>query len=100
MNFLGDLNGTFAETQASNFGYPFCFAAWNVSEIPENGHLVIGSQFAIDQVNASDMKNDTYCAVQTAPTLTFQAHMAPLDIKFDPFGLTAYVSFHGSWYVP
>ena len=30
-------------------------------------------------------------------TNTKKAHTAPLDIKFNPTGTLAYVSFHGSW---
>lgn len=41
--------------------------------------------------------NDTFCAEQTPPRLTFQAHMAPLDIKFNNSASEAWVTFHGSW---
>ena len=37
-------------------------------------------------------------ARQTPPTLTFQAHMAPLDIAFNNSGNDGWVTFHGSWY--
>lgn len=43
--------------------------------------------------------NDTFCAERTPPRLTFQAHMAPLDIKFNDSASEAWVTFHGSWYV-
>lgn len=95
MNYHGFLNGS-TEDQGGNYGYPYCFALWNTS-IPDNDNLVVGSQFTFDQ-NATI--NDTFCAKErVAPRLTFQAHMAPLDIIFLSNGTTAFVSFHGSWYV-
>ena len=97
VNFHGYLNGTAYAPQGSNYGYPYCFAAWVPSSLPMNNDLTIGSQFAIGDQN--NTINDTYCAEQTPPRLTFQAHMAPLDIKFNNSGNDAWVTFHGSWYV-
>lgn len=99
MNFLGYLNGTVSSNQGKNFGYPWCFAAWNVSELPDHAELHVGSQFAIDPTSDSHNQNKTdhYCAQLVAPRLTFQAHMAPLDIKFHNGGTEAWISFHGSW---
>jgi glucose/arabinose dehydrogenase len=95
MNFHGYLNGTTYPPQGSNYGYPYCFAAWVPSDLPMNTKLAVGSQFAIgDQTNTI---NDTYCAEQTPPRLTFQAHTAPLDLKFNNSGADAWVTFHGSW---
>ena len=73
MNFHGYLNGTKYSDQGSNYGYPYCFAAWVPSALPENSNLSVGSQFAIGNMN--DTNNDVYCAEQTPPRLTFQAHM-------------------------
>lgn len=95
LNFLGYLNGTEYAEQGANFGYPECYAAWNVSEIPDNAGLQVGSQFAIGDQNAT--VNDTVCAQRAAPRLTFQAHMAPLDILFNNNGTAAWITFHGSW---
>lgn len=93
MNFHGYLNGS-TEHQGGNYGYPNCFALWNTS-IPDVGELVTGSQFVLDPNNTV---NDAFCASERVPpTLTFQAHMAPLDIKFLSNGTEAFVSFHGSW---
>jgi glucose/arabinose dehydrogenase len=93
MNYHGFLNNS-AENQGGNYGYPYCFAVWNTS-IPNLGNLTVGSQFTIDQNNTI---NDTTCSSErVSPRLTFQAHMAPLDIIFTPNGTEAYVSFHGSW---
>ena len=96
LNFLGYLNGTSSLNQGRNFGYPECFAAWDPSSIPDfNG--TVGQQFAIGDLNAT--VNDTTCndANAQAPRLTFQAHMAPLDILFNDAGTAAWVTFHGSW---
>ena len=95
MNFHGYLNGTVYAPQGSNYGYPYCYAAWAPSEIPDNSKLQVGSQFTMGDQNSTI--NDTYCAKQTPPRLTFQAHMAPLDIKFNNSGSEGWVTFHGSW---
>lgn len=96
MNFHGYLNGTGFDGQGGNYGYPSCYAAWDVSEIPDNEGIDVGTQFAIGDQNAT--VNDTFCTEdRVAPRLTFAAHMAPLDIKFNENGTAAWVSFHGSW---
>ncbi|KAJ4380843.1 hypothetical protein N0V86_004205 [Didymella sp. IMI 355093] len=96
MNFHGYLNGTQYEQQGGNYGYPTCYAAWNVSEIPDNQGISVGSQFAIG--NQNETVNDEDCRDEhIAPRLTFQAHMAPIDIKFNTKGTGAWVSFRGSW---
>jgi glucose/arabinose dehydrogenase len=96
MNFHGYLNGTSYSAQGQNYGYPKCHAVWNVSEIPDNGNLTIGSSFAIGDQNAT--VNDNICDSTTIPArLTFPAHWAPLDIKFNGDGTTAWVTAHGSW---
>lgn len=100
LNFFGYLNGTRYENQGGNFGYPWCLAVWNTSELPDNSGLSVGEQFAFDQVSTLDNQNrtDTFCADQTAsPRLVFQGHMAPLDIKFNNSGTEAWITFHGSW---
>ena len=99
MNFLGYLNGTERAEQGGNYGYPWCFSAWGVDELPDNGNLSVGSQFAIDASSDSNNENrtDSYCAQQLPARLVFQAHMAPLDIKFNNSGTEAWVTFHGSW---
>ncbi|ORY07803.1 soluble quino protein glucose/sorbosone dehydrogenase [Clohesyomyces aquaticus] len=96
LNFHGYLNGTSVEEQGQNYGYPSCFAAWNVSSIPSNGGVQVGTQVAIGDQNATI--NDTFCRQEhVAPRLTFPAHMAPLDMKFNSNGTAAWVTFHGSW---
>ncbi|KAJ4296663.1 hypothetical protein N0V90_006711 [Kalmusia sp. IMI 367209] len=96
MNFHGFLNGTESDEQGGNYGYPTCFAAWNVDEIPDNEGIQVGMQIAIGEQNST--LNDTFCREdRIAPRLTFQAHQAPLDIKFNQNGTAAWVTFHGSW---
>ncbi|KAF2472212.1 soluble quino protein glucose dehydrogenase [Lindgomyces ingoldianus] len=96
MNFHGYLNGTRVEEQGQNYGYPSCYAAWDVGSIPQNQGIQVGTQFAIGDQNATI--NDTFCRDdRIAPRLTFAAHMAPLDMKFNADGTAAWVTFHGSW---
>jgi glucose/arabinose dehydrogenase len=98
MNFHGYLNGTKTAEQGGNYGYPQCYAAWDVAEIPDNNEIQVGTQFAIGEQNST--LNDTFCRDDhVAPRLTFPAHTAPLDIKFNSNGSAAWVTFHGSWYV-
>jgi len=99
LNFLGYLNGTQGPYQGQNFGYPWCFAAWKPNSLPNNSNVTVGSQFAIDASQDSDNQNrsDSYCAEQAPPSLVFQSHMAPLDIKFNASGREGWVPFHGSW---
>jgi glucose/arabinose dehydrogenase len=95
MNFHGFLNSS-TENQGGNYGYPYCFALWN-TRVPNVGNLKVGNQFTQAQ---NETINDTFCASQRIPPrLTFQAHMAPLDIIFLPNGTEAFISFHGSWLV-
>ena len=96
MNFLGYLDGMEYADEGRNFGYPYCFSAWVPADIPDGADLVVGSPFAAGTENSTI--NDTYCANETiAARLTFQAHQAPLDIKFNNSGTEGWVTFHGSW---
>ncbi|KAF2453974.1 hypothetical protein BDY21DRAFT_292223 [Lineolata rhizophorae] len=105
LNFHGPLNASAdaaSDRFGANFGYPDCFAAWEVEDIPENGELRVGTQFAIGDLDEDDDDDDgvddEVCAEdRTAPRLTFAAHTAPLDIVFDEAGETAWITFHGSW---
>ena len=76
MNFHGYLNGTRDAAQGANYGYPFCFAAWVVADIPDNGNITVGSQFAIDVPNAT--RTDAYCDELVPPRLTFQVRNFPM----------------------
>ncbi|PVH86096.1 soluble quino protein glucose dehydrogenase [Cadophora sp. DSE1049] len=93
VNFHGFLNGS-TDNQGGNYGYPLCYALWNTS-IPNADNLTVGAQFTSEQNATVD---DDFCAEERVPPrLTFEAHVAPLDIIFLPNGTKAYVSFHGSW---
>ncbi|KAL1845363.1 hypothetical protein VTK73DRAFT_624 [Phialemonium thermophilum] len=94
MNFHGFLNGS-TEHQGGNYGYPHCFALWD-KNIPNAGNLTVGNQFAPDP-DYSESQDRSCLNDYVPPRLTFQAHMAPLDIKFTPDGSLAYITFHGSW---
>lgn len=92
LNYMGTLVSNSSPNQGSNFGYPQCFAAWAPKKVPNHGNLKVGQQFSIDS-----SISDAQCQNQrTAPELVFDAHMAPLDIKFRKGGDNAFVSFHGS----
>lgn len=99
LNFLGYLDGTASNNQGGNFGYPWCFSAWEVDDLPDNRNLSVGSQFAVDASPDSNNENrtDEFCAAQVPPRLVFQAHMAPMDIKFNNSGREAWITFRGSW---
>jgi len=97
LNFHGALNGTGIKQQGGNYGYPDCLALWdNTDNIPDDlKKLPVGSQIVM---NPNATLNDAFCAKErVAPRLSFQAHAAPLDIKFQPDGSNAFVTFHGSW---
>lgn len=100
MNYHGTLSGGSNSTvggrqlMGANYGYPSCLAVWDTN-IPEIGNMKVGDQFT---PSPNDTFSDATCASEyISPRLTFQAHTAPLDIKFAPDGSEAYVTFHGSW---
>ncbi|KAK6539350.1 hypothetical protein TWF694_009580 [Orbilia ellipsospora] len=91
LNFHGSLLDM---SPRGDYGYPNCFAVWSADEIPLEHNLFIGDQFAMYD---NSTMNDTLCAeLYQPPRISFQAHQAPLDIKFDGDG-NAWISFHGSW---
>lgn len=94
LNFFGYLNGTTTANQGKNFGYPHCFAVWQVDEIPDNDGLAVGKQFAV--LENTTLRDETCAERYVPPRLTFPAHYAPIDLKFADGGETAYVSFRGS----
>ncbi|KAH0140422.1 soluble quino protein glucose dehydrogenase, partial [Aureobasidium melanogenum] len=84
LNFLGYVNGTESNQEGSNFGYPWCFSAWNPLILPDNGQIEVGTQFAIDASSDLDNQNKT------------DAYY----IKFNDTGRQAWITFHGSWNSP
>jgi glucose/arabinose dehydrogenase len=97
LNFHGYLNGS-EESQGGNYGYPLCFAVWSTDDFPNRGNLTTGDQFVADWDEGDTvLPTDAQCnSNYTSPALAFQAHMAPLDIKFNTNGTEAFISFHGS----
>ncbi|KAI3559639.1 glucose sorbosone dehydrogenase [Colletotrichum abscissum] len=94
LNLLGTIAN---ETDASNYGYPRCFAVWDTS-IPLNSSLNVGDQFSMEQ---NSTMNDTRCHNDyVAPLLTFQSHSSPVFLKFNDDGSKAFVSFRGSFNRP
>jgi glucose/arabinose dehydrogenase len=96
LNFHGNISDTQNKYLGQNYGYPSCFAVWKPDEIPDGTGLAVGQQFAID--NLTSTNSDAVCARTTIPPrLTFPAHWAPLDMKFNSKGSVAYITAHGSW---
>ncbi|CUS08707.1 unnamed protein product [Tuber aestivum] len=98
LNFLGNLKETaFKEGYvAPNYGYPYCFTTWDPRDIKNPTYDIgVGDQFALVM---NDSFTDSTCRDKfQPPRLSFQAHMAPLDVKFHPHTGNAWISFHGSW---
>ncbi|KAI1497949.1 soluble quino protein glucose/sorbosone dehydrogenase [Biscogniauxia marginata] len=106
MNYHGVLKDVDNPPKGINYGYPACFSAWQITEIPSNAGITIGSQFGglagtpyLEVTEAESMEEvDTFCRTQRqGPHLVFPSHTAPLDIKFKEDGSAAYIAFHGSW---
>lgn len=96
LNYHGKISDT---NEGGNHGYPSCFALWATKDVPEIGNLTTGDHFAADTETSTSSvaPTDQQCNTDfVEPVLAFQAHTAPLDIKFDEGGNTAYISFHGS----
>ena len=94
LNFHGFLNGSSAH-QGGNYGYPLCYTIWSTKGFPDLGSLTVGDQFP--GTEAPKSLTDQSCNSEYVdPRLAFQAHAAPLDIKFASDGSVAYVTFHGS----
>jgi glucose/arabinose dehydrogenase len=96
LNYHGVLSDTNNPLLNKNYGYPLCYGAWNVTDIPSAGRLQIGQQFAIASENSTNQ--DAFCNTERqAPRLVFQPHTSPLDMKFDGKGENLYITLHGSW---
>jgi glucose/arabinose dehydrogenase len=92
LNYHGRLNGS--DNQGGNYGYPYCYAIWGTEDFPDLGDLETGDQFPMDETRT--LTDESCNTDYIAPRLSFQAHTAPLDIKFTEDGSEAFVSFHGS----
>ena len=97
LSYHGVLNATTNRYKGLNFGYPSCVPAWDPQNVGISG-LLVGGLFKPDgvpSVTADECANN-----RMTGRLHFHAHTAPLDIKFTKNGTSAYIAFHGSWYVP
>ncbi|KAK4062752.1 CAZyme family AA12 [Trichoderma aggressivum f. europaeum] len=94
LNYHGVLGSS--DHQGGNYGYPDCYTVWSTAGFPDLGILQVGDQFADD--DAPPDVDDSSCNTEyVPPRIAFQAHSAPLDIKFAPNASEAFVTFHGSW---
>lgn len=90
LNYLGDIS----VPNKKWYGYPTCYTVWSPSLFIDK-IFGIGDQFVLTPNSTFD---DATCAAKaTPPRLSFQAHSAPLDCKFDSSFGTMYITFHGSW---
>ncbi|KAH8150963.1 uncharacterized protein LAJ45_05146 [Morchella importuna] len=72
-----------------SYGYPTCLTVWDPTVLPAPySALAVGDPLPLPPI--------TSCSNTTAATLAFDAHTAPLDIKFHPTLPGAFVTFHGS----
>ena len=76
------------------YGYPTCFTVWEGEDFPD-GNPATGSQFVLEP--NSTFSDQTCEERAVAPRLSFRAHSAPLDAKFDRDNTNLFVSLHGSW---
>jgi hypothetical protein len=92
LNYHGRLNDTAA--RGANYGFPLCYALWNTTGFPDLDGLKTADQFP--GPDAQTFTDATCNKDYVPPRLAFQAHSAPLDIKFDKDGSRAFIAFHGS----
>ncbi|KAL7629820.1 hypothetical protein AAE478_001343 [Parahypoxylon ruwenzoriense] len=98
LNFLGDI----AVPNDAWYGYPTCFTVWApsaaifISTQPNSTQeLGVGEQFVLAPNATFD--DNTCAGISIPPRLSFQAHTAPLDAKFDISYTSLFVTLHGSW---
>ncbi|KAF2187601.1 iron reductase domain protein [Zopfia rhizophila CBS 207.26] len=90
LHYIGDAT----KENTKWFGYPTCFTVWEPSVI-RDATFKVGDQFLL-QPNTTF--KDADCAAKSVPaSLGFQAHSAPIDLKFDAENKNLYITFHGSW---
>lgn len=79
--------------QGNHYGWPFCYGNQQVDRfIPYQTDQLFG------------MTNEEFCATTAAPALTYQAHSAPIEMKFyngtqfpEEYVNDAFVTMRGSW---
>ncbi len=98
-------HGTLPHPAGSNHGYPTCYTLWNTTLpsalTPLFPNPTIGMQFPLSATTATSITATCGSGNYTPARLTFQAHTAPLDIKFLPSANNtnteqALITFHGS----
>lgn len=90
LNYLGDVS----KPNNKWYGYPTCFTVGDPGEIP-NTTFSLGDQFVLAPTSKI---NDSSCVAKSVPPrLTFPAHSAPLDSKFDSGFQNLWVTLHGAW---
>ncbi|EJD53051.1 soluble quino protein glucose dehydrogenase [Auricularia subglabra TFB-10046 SS5] len=98
LHLFGDALSVSSSSQNKFYGYPYCFSVWNPQAgFPSSDNFIAGDWF-VQQPNASSI-DTAWCGRNALkPKMLFQAHSAPLDIKFGPKSDSrAFVAFHGSW---
>lgn len=99
LNYHGVLNDTATDKdRGGNYGFPMCYTLWNTTGFPNLGDLKPGDQFP--GPDAQTFTDVTCNKDYVPPRLAFQAHTAPLDIKFNKDGSKAFITFHGSCKLP
>lgn len=97
LNFHGRPDDTYSDVYGKNFGYPACVAIYDTSNV---GRYPGGAEIGQQMVGDHMPKNwtDEWCQREAvAPRLTFESHLAPLDLEFQDDGSKAYISMHGAW---
>lgn len=102
VNYHGKINDDKNPLKGKNYGYPMCFTAWDVDDIPKERNVLKNATPDDDYVDLPkseifwDLKvsdqfslqpnrtfNDTTCNLEyISPRIALEAHTAPLDIKF------------------
>ncbi|KAF7430434.1 hypothetical protein PC9H_006141 [Pleurotus ostreatus] len=80
------------------YGFPDCTTLWNPTADPVGNPQYVGlPQGAQFSLNLDPLRNDAWCGQQAnnvPPSLSFQAHSVPLDIKFyEPGAVSSVTSF-------
>ncbi|KJZ79907.1 hypothetical protein HIM_00621 [Hirsutella minnesotensis 3608] len=97
LNYHGRPDDKKSGFYGANYGYPACVTIYDSSNV--DGYLPgaeTGRPFVGDHMPRN--WTDGYCQEKTMPPrITFESHLAPLDIEFLDDGSAAYISMHGSW---
>ncbi|KAG9218138.1 hypothetical protein CCMSSC00406_0008077 [Pleurotus cornucopiae] len=87
-----------ASALGRTYGFPDCTTLWNPTADPVGNPQYVGlPQGAQFSLNLDPLRNDAWCGQQAnnvPPSLSFQAHSVPLDIKFyEPGAVSSVTSF-------